>query len=188
MKKLILLGLAALSITAIGAAKQEIPADIEKAIIRESQTYDGSEKIRFRNWQTESYLKMEKLGAESGIPAEEFARIKQRLRVMYGSNFVKQYQVLPDEIRNYNELVERVKLETAKNIGVTEEKNNAAKAELEKNISVSKVPAEVIEIYKESAEALYPDNYVGQKAYIDASMEEYFKIIEFVKKHKEVLK
>lgn len=187
MKKLILLGLAILSLTALGA-KQEIPEDVEKAIIKESQTYDGSEKIRFRKWQTESYLKMEKMGEESGIPAEEFTRIKSRLRAMYGSNFVKQYQVLPSEIRNYNELVERVKNETARNLGVTEEKNNQAKVELEKNISVSKVPAEVIDIYKESAEKLYPDNYVGQKAYIDASMEEYFKIIEFVKTHKEVLK
>ena len=55
---------------------------------------------------------MEKLGKESGIPANEFERIKHKLRVMYGANFAKQYQVLPDEIRDYNELVERVKKET----------------------------------------------------------------------------
>ena len=52
---------------------------------------------------------MEKLGKESGIPANEFERIKHKLRVMYGANFAKQYQVLPDEIRDYNELVKSQK-------------------------------------------------------------------------------
>ena len=44
------------------------------------------------------------------------------------------------------------------------------------------------EIYKETAEKLYPENYVGQKAYIDASMKEYFKIIEFIKNNKSLIK
>ena len=74
-----------------------------------------------------------------------------------------------------------------KNAAVTEEKNNAAKEELAKEIASSKVPAEVVEIFKESAAKLYPDNYVGQKAYINAAMEDYFKIIDFVKKNKKVL-
>ena len=99
MKKIIILGLIALNISAF-AAKQEIPEDVEKAIIRESQSFEGSDRMSFRRWQTESYLKMEKMGEESGIPAVEFQRIKQRLRQMYGSNFVKQYQVLPSEISN----------------------------------------------------------------------------------------
>ena len=183
MKKAIILGLIALNISAFAAIKQEVPADIEKAIIRESQSFEGSDRISFRRWQTDSYLKMEKMGAESGIPAVEFDRIKQRLRQMYGSNFVKQYQVLPSEIANYNELVERVKVETLKSAVVTEEKNNAAKEQL----ASSKGPAEVVEIFKESAAKLYPDNYVGQKAYINAAMEDYFKIIDFVKKNKKVL-
>lgn len=187
MKKLILLGMAILSIGAF-AAREAIPEDVEKIITKSAQTLDGSEKIRYKNWQIDSYLRMEKLGKESGIPANEFERIKHKLRVMYGVNFAKQYQVLPDEIRDYNELVERVKKETAKNLEVSEEKNNLAKAEMEKNISVSKVPAEVIEIYKETAEKLYPENYVGQKVYIDASMEEYFKIIEFIKNNKNLIK
>lgn len=187
MKKLILLGMAILSIGAF-AAREDIPEDVEKMIIKSSQTLDGSEKIRYKNWQIDSYLRMEKLGKESGIPTNEFERIKHKLRVMYGANFAKQYQVLPDEIRDYNELVARVKRETAKNLEVSEEKNSIAKAEMEKNISVSQVPAEVIEIYKETAEKLYPENYVGQKAYIDASMEEYFKIIEFIKNNKNLIK
>jgi len=187
MKKAVILGLIALNISVFAAIKQEVPEDIEKAIIRESQSFEGSDRISFRRWQTESYLKMEKMGAESGIPAVEFDRIKQRLRQMYGSNFVKQYQVLPSEIANYNELVERVKVETLKSAVVTEEKNNAAKEQMAKEIASSKVPAEVVEIFKESAAKLYPDNYVGQKAYINAAMEDYFKIIDFVKKNKKVL-
>ena len=184
MKKAVILGLIVLNISVFAAIKQEVPEDIEKAIIRESQSFEGSDRISFRRWQTESYLKM---GAESGIPAVEFDRIKQRLRQMYGSNFVKQYQVLPSEIANYNELVERVKVETLKSAVVTEEKNNAAKEQMAKEIASSKVPAEVVEIFKESAAKLYPDNYVGQKAYINAAMEDYFKIIDFVKKNKKVL-
>lgn len=187
MKKAVILGLIALNISVFAAIKQEVPEDIEKAIIRESQSFEGSDRISFRRWQTESYLKMEKMGAESGIPAVEFDRIKQRLRQMYGSNFVKQYQVLPSEIANYNELVERVKVETLKSAVVTEEKNNAAKEQMAKEIASSKVPAEVVEIFRESAAKLYPDNYVGQKAYINAAMEDYFKIIDFVKKNKKVL-
>ncbi len=187
MKKAVILGLIALNISVFAAIKQEVPEDIEKAIIRESQSFEGSDRISFRRWQTESYLKMEKMGAESGIPAVEFDRIKQRLRQMYGSNFVKQYQVLPSEIANYNELVERVKVETLKSAVVTEEKNNAAKEQMAKEIASSKVPAEVVEIFKESAAKLYPDNYVGQKTYINAAMEDYFKIIDFVKKNKKVL-
>ena len=187
MKKIIILGLIALNISAFSAINQEIPEDVEKAIIRESQSFEGSDRASFRKWQTDSYLKMEKMGEESGMPSVEFERIKQRLRKMYGSNFVKQYQVLPEEIRNYNELVERVKIETLKNANITEEKNALAKEELAKDIASSKVPAEVVEIFKESAAKLYPDNYVGQKAYINSAMEDYFKIIEFVKSNKKVL-
>lgn len=187
MKKLILLGVAILSISAFGA-REKVPEDVEKAITKASQTLDGSEKIRYKNWQIDSYLKIEKMGKESGIPANEFERIKHKLTVMYGANYAKQYQVLPDEIRDYHELVERVKKETIKNLEVSEEKNSVAKAEMEKNIAVSKVPTEVINIYKETAEKLYPNNYVRQKAYIDASMEEYFKIVDFIKKNKNLIK
>ncbi|MCD7978961.1 MAG: hypothetical protein LUF31_00070, partial [Fusobacterium sp.] len=66
MKKVIVLGLIALNISIFAATKQEIPEDIEKAIIRESQSFEGSDRMSFRRWQTESYLKMEKMGEESG--------------------------------------------------------------------------------------------------------------------------
>ena len=67
MKKVIVLGLIALNISIFAATKQEIPEDIEKAIIRESQSFEGSDRMSFRRWQTESYLKMEKMGEECGI-------------------------------------------------------------------------------------------------------------------------
>ncbi len=47
---------------------------------------------------------------------------KTKIKTNVWINFVKQYQVLPSEIANYNELVERVKVETLKNAAVTEEK------------------------------------------------------------------
>ena len=82
MKKLILLGMAILSIGAF-AAREAIPEDVEKIITKSAQTLDGSEKIRYKNWQIDSYLRMEKFRKESGIPANEFERIKHKLRVMY---------------------------------------------------------------------------------------------------------
>ena len=44
MKKLILLGMAILSIGAF-AAREAIPEDVEKIITKSAQTLDGSEKI-----------------------------------------------------------------------------------------------------------------------------------------------
>ena len=61
MKKAVILGLIALNISVFAAIKQEVPEDIEKAIIRESQSFEGSDRMSFRRWQTESYLKMEKM-------------------------------------------------------------------------------------------------------------------------------
>ena len=74
MKKLILLGMAILSIGAF-AAREAIPEDVEKIITKSAQTLDGSEKIRYKNWQIDSYLRMEKLGKESGIPANDLSLI-----------------------------------------------------------------------------------------------------------------
>ena len=48
MKKVIVLGLIALNISIFAATKQEIPEDIEKAIIRESQSFEGSDRMSFR--------------------------------------------------------------------------------------------------------------------------------------------
>ena len=101
MKKAVILGLIALNISVFAAIKQEVPEDIEKAIIRESQSFEGSDRMSFRRWQTESYLKMEKMGAESGIPAVEFDRIKQAEAAGLSNNSISSMQA--EEEKRYRE-------------------------------------------------------------------------------------
>lgn len=105
MKKLLVMGILVLS--SISFAKLEVPEDVEKNINKSARSFDGSQRMNYINWQKRSYLRMDEVAKESGIPQEEYARIKAKLERMYGSNYAKQLQVLPDEINDYKDVVKR---------------------------------------------------------------------------------
>lgn len=186
MKIKIMLGLLLLG-TAISAAQFEVPESVEKELNKAAKSLSGSDKRQFINWQKQAYNQIDKIGAESGIPADEFARIKKRMYQMYGPNYRKQLQVVDDEIQDYKELVDRVNRAAASQIPDTAT-NDVAKKELVRELESSNVPREILDIYRQSAEKLYPNNYVAQKKYMDSMIETFPQIINWIKNNKEILK
>lgn len=186
MKLQIIAGCLLLS-SALLAAQLEVPEEVDKELTKSARSMSGSERNRYIMWQKRAYLKLEKIGEESGLPANEYRRIMNRLHQMYGSNYRKQLQVVDDEINDYKELVRRVNESVAAgkpDASVNEE----AKRELSSTIeNTNIVPKEVLNLYKESAEELYPDNYVAQKKYMESIIKTYPKLIEWIKENRSIL-
>ena len=169
MKKLLVMGILVLS--SMSFAKLEVPEDVEKNINKSARSFDGSQRMNYINWQKRSYLRMDEVAKESGIPQEEYARIKAKLERMYGSNYAKQLQVLPDEINDYKDVVKRV-----------EEVNQRAKEEIVKTLNAVKVPKEILEVYQKSAEELFPNNHPKQQQFLSICIKDYFEILPLLKK------
>lgn len=180
MKKFLLVGVFLLGSLSF-AAKLEVPENVEKDINKAARSFDGSQRINFINWQKKSYLRMDEIGKESGIPQEEFIRIKDKLHRMYGSNYAKQLQVLSDEINDYKEIVKRVEQATQGNVVVDEKSNQVAKEEISKTLNAVKIPKEILEIYQNSAEELFPNNYPKQKQYLDICVRDYYQIVNILR-------
>ena len=180
MKKFLLIGILILSSLSL-AAQMNIPENVEKDINKSARSFDGSQRVNYINWQKRSYLRMEEIGKESGIPEEEFIRIKDKLHRMYGSNYAKQLQVLSDEINDYKEIVRRVQETTTQGTAVVVDKevNQKAKEEITKTLNATKIPKEILEIYQSSAEELFPNNYPKQKQYLDICVRDYYKNIKY---------
>lgn len=183
MKKFLLIGILILSSLSL-AAQMNIPENVEKDINKSARSFDGSQRVNYINWQKRSYLRMEEIGKESGIPEEEFIRIKEKLHRMYGSNYAKQLQVLSDEINDYKEIVRRVQETTTQGTAVVVDKevNQKAKEEITKTLNATKIPKEILEIYQSSAEELFPNNYPKQKQYLDICVRDYYKILNIIRK------
>ncbi len=183
MKKFLLIGILILSSLSL-AAQMNIPENVEKDINKSARSFDGSQRVNYINWQKRSYLRMEEIGKESGIPEEEFIRIKDKLHRMYGSNYAKQLQVLSDEINDYKEIVRRVQETTTQGTAVVVDKevNQKAKEEITKTLNATKIPKEILEIYQSSAEELFPNNYPKQKQYLDICVRDYYKILNIIRK------
>lgn len=179
MKKFLLLGL--LIISSLTFAKLDIPENVEKEINKSARSFDGSQRVNFINWQKRSYLRMEEIGKESGIPQEEFLRIVEKLHRMYGSNYAKQLQVLPDEINDYRDIVRRVEAATKGEVVVDEEVNEKAKEEIVKTLNAVKVPEKILDVYKKSAEELFPNNYPKQKQFLDICIRDYYDILPLLR-------
>ena len=188
MKKLLVMGILVLS--SMSFAKLEVPEDVEKNINKSARSFDGSQRMNYINWQKRSYLRMDEVAKESGIPQEEYARIKAKLERMYGSNYAKQLQVLPDEINDYKDVVKRVEEATKGNVIVDEEVNQRAKEEIVKTLNAVKVPKEILEVYQKSAEELFPNNYPKQQQFLSICIKDYFEILPLLKKelNKQILK
>ncbi len=180
MKKLLVMGILVLS--SMSFAKLEVPEDVEKNINKSARSFDGSQRMNYINWQKRSYLRMDEVAKESGIPQEEYARIKAKLERMYGSNYAKQLQVLPDEINDYKDVVKRVEEATKGNVIVDEEVNQRAKDEIVKTLNAVKVPKEILEVYQKSAEELFPNNYPKQQQFLSICIKDYFEILPLLKK------
>lgn len=179
MKKGIIFGLLTLSFLTF--AEGEIPENVEKEISKSARGLDGSQRMNYVNWQKRSYLKLEEIGRESGIPKEEFDRIMDKLERMYGSNYAKQLQVVSDEINDYKEVVKRV--EAATNTTLVDEKTNEeAKKQIEETLNMVKIPEDILGMYKSTAEELFPNNYPKQKEYLDICVRDYPKLLELIKK------
>lgn len=183
MKKLLILGILLLS--SVSFANLEVPESVEKNINKSARSFDGSQRINYINWQKRSYLKMDEVAKESGIPEDEYLRIKAKLDRMYGSNYAKQLQVLPDEINDYKEVVKRVEAATKGNSVVDEKVNERAKIEIEKTLNAVKVPKDILEVYQRSAEELFPDNYPKQQQFLNICIKDYFEILPLLKKELE---
>lgn len=183
MKKFLLIGILILSSLSL-TAQMNIPENVEKDINKSARSFDGSQRVNYINWQKRSYLRMEEIGKESGIPEEEFIRIKDKLHRMYGSNYAKQLQVLSDEINDYKEIVRRVQETTTQGTAVVVDKevNQKAKEEITKTLNATKIPKEILEIYQSSAEELFPNNYPKQKQYLDICVRDYYKILNIIRK------
>lgn len=183
MKKFLLIGILILSSLSL-AAQMNIPENVEKDINKSARSFDGSQRVNYINWQKRSYLRMEEIGKESGIPEEEFIKIKDKLHRMYGSNYAKQLQVLSDEINDYKEIVRRVQETTTQGTAVVVDKevNQKAKEEITKTLNATKIPKEILEIYQSSAEELFPNNYPKQKQYLDICVRDYYKILNIIRK------
>lgn len=183
MKKFLLIGILILSSLSL-AAQMNIPENVEKDINKSARSFDGSQRVNYINWQKRSYLRMEEIGKESGIPEEEFIKIKDKLHRMYGSNYAKQLQVLSDEINDYKEIVRRVQETTTQGTAVVVDKevNQKAKEEITKTLNSTKIPKEILEIYQSSAEELFPNNYPKQKQYLDICVRDYYKILNIIRK------
>lgn len=179
MKKFLLMGMLILS--SLSFAKLEVPEDVEKSINKSARSFDGSERMNYINWQKRAYLRMDEVAKESGIPQEEYARIKAKLERMYGSNYAKQLQVLPDEINDYKDVVRRVEEAKQGNVVVDAQANEKAKEEIAQTLNAVKIPEKVLEIYKNSAEELFPNNYPKQKQYLDICVRDYYEILEVIK-------
>lgn len=179
MKKFLLMGMLILS--SLSFAKLEVPEDVEKSITKSARNFDGSQKMNYINWQKRAYLRMDRVAEESGIPQEEYARIKAKLERMYGSNYAKQLQVLPDEINDYKDVVRRVEEAKQGNVVVDAQANEKAKEEIAQTLNAVKIPEKVLEIYKNSAEELFPNNYPKQKQYLDICVRDYYEILEVIK-------
>lgn len=183
MKKLLILGILLLS--SVSFANLEVPESVEKNINKSARSFDGSQRINYINWQKRSYLKMDEVAKESGIPEDEYLRIKAKLDRMYGSNYAKQLQVLPDEINDYKEVVKRVEAATKGNSVVDEKVNERVKIEIEKTLNAVKVPKDILEVYQRSAEELFPDNYPKQQQFLNICIKDYFEILPLLKKELE---
>lgn len=179
MKKFLLMGMLILS--SLSFAKLEVPEDVEKSINKSARSFDGSERMNYINWQKRAYLRMDEVAKESGIPQEEYVRIKAKLERMYGSNYAKQLQVLPDEINDYKDVVRRVEEAKQGNVVVDAQANEKAKEEIAQTLNAVKIPEKVLEIYKNSAEELFPNNYPKQKQYLDICVRDYYEILEVIK-------
>lgn len=179
MKKFLLMGMLILS--SLSFAKLEVPEDVEKSINKSARSFDGSERMNYINWQKRAYLRMDEVAKESGIPQEEYARIKAKLERMYGSNYAKQLQVLPDEINDYKDVVRRVEEAKQGNVVVDAQANEKAKEEIAQTLNAVKIPEKVLDIYKNSAEELFPNNYPKQKQYLDICVRDYYEILEVIK-------
>ena len=100
---------------------------------------------------------------------------------MYGSNYAKQLQVLPDEINDYKEVVRRVEEAKQGDVVVDTQVNEKAKEEIVQTLNAVKIPEKVLEIYKNSAEELFPNNYPKQKQYLDICVRDYYEILGVIK-------
>lgn len=184
MKKFLIMSMFIMSALSFGA-QLKVPADVEKEINNSARSFDSSQRVNFINWQKRSYLKIESLGKESGIPEDEFLRIKNRLHRMYGSNYAKQLQILPEEMNDYRELVRRVQEATKGNI-VDEEVNEKAKEQMKVTLlNAVRVPTEILNVYQESAKELFPNNYVMQEKFVSACIRDYYNILPLLKKELE---
>lgn len=174
-----------LALSSLTFAGLDVPENVEKEINKSARSFDGSQRVNFVNWQKRSYLRMEEIGKESGIPQEEFTRIKEKLHRMYGSNYAKQLQVLPDEINDYKDVVRRVEEATKGNVVVDEEVNQRAKEEIVKTLNAVKVPKEILEVYQKSAEELFPNNYPKQQQFLSICIKDYYEILPLLRKELE---
>lgn len=163
------------------SATLDVPESIDKEITKSARNFDGSQRVSYINWQKRAYIQMEEIFKDSGIPQSEVEKIMTKLHKMYGSNYAKQLQVLPDEINDYREVVRRVQQETSNLQKVDETINQQAKQEVEKTLNSSEIPTRILDIYKTSAEELFPNNYPKQKEYLDISIRDYQKILDIIK-------
>lgn len=179
MRKFLFIGTLVLS--TLSFADSDIPENIERNITKSARSFEGTQRTNYINWQKRSYVRMDELAKESGIPQEEYIRIKEKLEIMYGSNYAKQLQVLPDEINDYKELVRRVEEAKQRDVIVDTQANKKAKEEIAQTLNAVKIPEKVLEIYKNSAEELFPNNYPKQKQYLDICVRDYYEILGVIK-------
>ena len=179
MRKFLFAGI--LILNTLSFADSDIPDSVERNITKSARSFEGTQRTNYINWQKRSYLKMDEIAKESGIPQEEYARIREKLEVMYGSNYAKQLQVLPDEINDYKEVVRRVEEAKQGDVVVDTQVNEKAKEEIAQTLNAVKIPEKVLEIYKNSAEELFPNNYPKQKQYLDICVRDYYEILGVIK-------
>ena len=170
-----------LILNTLSFADSDIPESVERNIAKSARSFEGTQRTNYINWQKRSYLKMDEIAKESGIPQEEYVKIKEKLEVMYGSNYAKQLQVLPDEINDYKEVVRRVEEAKQGDVIVDTQVNEKAKEEIAQTLNAVKIPEKVLEIYKNSAEELFPNNYPKQKQYLDICVRDYYEILGVIK-------
>ena len=178
MKKLLLMGIMVLSSISY-ATRLEVPEDVEKEINKSARSFESSQKINFINWQKRSYLKIQEIGKEAEIPVEEFEKIKNKLHNMYGSNYAKQLQVVHDEINDYRDVIKRVESMTGSEV-INEEENKKAKEEI-RTLNAVRVPEKILDIYKKSAEELFPNNYLKQKQFLSICIRNYYDTLPILR-------
>lgn len=154
----------------------EMPKEIKIDIAREARELysSNSERNSYIDWQEKAYLSMNNKLEKNNIPLNEHTIILKKLKQMYGNNFVKQNIAVDAEIEMYN----KINIAIKKDKEVLKQKNELAKKEIniiEQKILIKK---NIFKKIQSNAEKKYPNDFVEQKKYIEAVIENYDLILK----------
>lgn len=166
MKKYFII-LLSLGIFANSFAKmpQELYRELKAKVVSQYQTQ--GERDTELDMQVYAYNCIEKLGTTTKLAPEIFNQLRVRMEKTYPNNYVMQYKKLDEELQVYEIAQKNLK---AQNVQAQQQITN-----LKSTAQIQKSLLDKIQI---NAEKKYPNDFIEQKKYIEAVLENYDLILK----------